>query len=311
MFENIPQNSLLALFSMLYLIVVGSVGRSIIQKKNPDKDYTDLKQRIHSWWWIVGVLFIALIMDKNYAIIVLAIFSFIALKEFLSILPGGQVDRSVAFWAYLSIPVQYYFISIQAYDLFVVFIPIYIFLFLPIRMIFAGNSKDFIKSAGTMHWGVVLTVFSISHIAYLLVLPEKNLAAGNIGLVIFLLFMTQFNEVSQYVLSKMFGKHKIFPNFNSNKTWEGVLGGMILIVSVATIIGPLLTPLTRELSFFSGFLISFFGLIGGVVVSSIKRDLDTNASASVTPVRSGILDRFHGLVFTSPLFFHYLYVVAY
>ncbi len=311
MFESIPQNSLLAMFSILYLLIVGSISRNIIEKKNPTKDFTELKQRIQSWWWMIGILFFALLMGTNYAIILFAFISFFSLKEFLSIVPGRQVDRRVIFWAYLSIPVQYYLISIEWYGLFIVFIPIYIFLFLPMRMVLIGETKGFIKAAGVMHWAVMLTVFCLSHIAYLLVLPEKNMDAGNIGLVIFLLFMTQFNDVSQYVWGKIFGKHKIIPKVSPNKTWEGFLGGMVTIVGVSIFVGPMLTPLTLQQSMIAGFIINFFGFIGDVVISSIKRDLEIKDSGDLIPGHGGILDRFDSLIFTSPLFFHYLYFVAY
>ncbi|MCP3852393.1 MAG: phosphatidate cytidylyltransferase [Gammaproteobacteria bacterium] len=308
---NIPQNSLMFMAVVFVLLTIASIVRRLITHNNPDKDYTELTQRIQSWWWMIGILFASMSIDTRYAIILFGFISFLALKEFLSIVPTRLNDRKVIFWAYMSIPLQYYFISIQWYGMFIIFIPIYIFLLLPMRMVLIGETKGFIKAAGIMHWAVMLTVFCLSHIAYLFVLPEKNLAAGNMGLVIFLLFMTQFNDVSQYIWGKALGKHKIIPKVSPNKTWEGFLGATLTIALVSALIGPYLTPLSIELSLVAGLLINGFGFIGDVVISAIKRDLEIKDSGHLIPGHGGILDRFDSLIFTAPLFFHYLYYVAY
>jgi len=308
---NIPHNSLMAMMVILCLLVVGTFSRILIEKKNPDKDYTELRQRIQSWWWMIGILFISMSIGQTYAIILFAFISFMALKEFFSIVPTRQSDRRVIFWAYLSIPLQYYFVSIEWYGMFIIFIPIYIFLFLPMRMVLIGETKGFIHAAGIMHWAVMLTVFCLSHIAYLLVLPDKNPQAGGMGLVIFLIFMTQFNDISQYIWGKTFGKHQIIPKVSPNKTWEGFLGGMMTITLVAAFLGPYLTPLSMGFSLFAGLLINMSGFIGDVVISSIKRDLQIKDSGDLIPGHGGILDRFDSLIFTAPLFFHYLYYIAY
>ncbi len=308
---NIPQNSLLIMLTVLALLVVASLFRLIIEKNHPEKDYTELRQRIQSWWWMIGILFACMSLGTQYTIILFAFISFLALKEFLSIVPTRQADRRIIFWAYLSIPLQYYFVSIQWYGMFIIFIPIYIFLFLPMRMVLTGETKGFIRAAGVMHWAIMLTVFCLSHIAYLLVLPEKNIDAGNIGLVIFLIFMTQFNDVCQYIWGKTLGKHPVIPKVSPNKTWEGFLGAMLTITLVAGFIGPYLTPLSIKLSLLAGLIINVSGFIGDVVVSAIKRDLEIKDSGALIPGHGGILDRFDSLIFTAPLFFHYLRYIAY
>jgi phosphatidate cytidylyltransferase len=171
---------------------------------------------------MILILFIALILSKKISIIFFGFVSFLALKEFCSIVSIRQADRRVLFWAYLSIPlsipIQYYFVFIGWYGMFIIFIPVYLFLFLPIRMVLIGETKVFIRSAGIIHWATMLTVFCISHIAYLLSLPVKNDSAGAIGLVLFLLFITQYNDVCQYIWGKTCGKHKIIPKVSPNKT---------------------------------------------------------------------------------------------
>ncbi len=307
MIANVPEYSFYAMGGVIGVLVVSTIIQFLLPLKNPDKDYSELRQRITSWWWIIGLLFVFLAVGGTAAIVFFAFISFLALKEFISIVPTRQADRNVVFWAYLSIPFQYYWVAIGWYGMFIIFIPVYMFLLFPMRMVLKGETEGFIKAAGILHWSVMLTVFSVSHVAYLLVLPVNNELAGGVGLVLFLLFMTQFNDVSQYVWGKLFGKHKIIPKVSPNKTWEGFLGGLLTITLVAGFVAPYLTPLTQFQGLIAGILISISGFFGDVVISSVKRDLHIKDSGNLLPGHGGILDRMDSLIYTSPLFFHYIY----
>ena len=157
----------------------------------------------------------------------------------------------------------------------------------------------------------MLTVYSISYIAYLLVLPEKNSQAGVIGPVLFLLFITQFNDVCQYIWGKILGKHPIIPKVSPNKTWEGFLGGVTTTTISSGFIAPLLTPLDFYQGLIAGAIIGVSGFIGDVVISSVKRDLQIKDSGHLIPGHGGILDRLDSLTYTAPLFFHYYHYVIY
>jgi phosphatidate cytidylyltransferase len=308
---GIPQNSFYFMLTVISLLVIATLVRLILRCRNPAKDDTELRQRIHSWWVIIGLLFFILISGETFSIVFFAFLSFLALKEFLSIVPTRYADRRVIFWAYLSIPVQYYWVSMPWYGMFIIFIPVYIFLLLPMRMALIGETKGFIRSAGIIHGAVMLTVFSCSHIAYLLKLPLKNADAGCIGLVLFLLFMTECNDISQYIWGKTFGKRKIIPKISPNKTWEGFLGGLATVTCCAGFLAPLLTPMHIWHGLLAGVIISFSGFLGDIVLSSVKRDLRIKDSGSLIPGHGGILDRMDSLFYTAPLFFHYIYYLYY
>lgn len=308
---DVPPNARIAMSAVIGLLVLATCLRLIIAAKNPDKDYKELRQRIQSWWWMVGSLFVVLVMSGGAAITFFGLLSFLALKEFLSIVPTRQVDRRVIFWAYLAIPMQYYWVYIGWYGMFIIFVPVYLFLFLPMRMVLIGETKGFIKSASLLHWAVMLTVYCISHIAYLLRLEPLNPRAGSIGLVLFLLLATQFNDICQYFWGKLLGRHKIIPKVSPNKTWEGFIGGLVTIMLCAGWVAPLLTPLTRAEGFVAGIIIAGGGFIGDVVISAVKRDLQIKDSGQLIPGHGGILDRLDSLLYAAPLFFHYVYYVCY
>ncbi len=306
MFSHVPSHSFSTMIIVLLTLVIASAIRMILEKKRPEDDYTELRQRIQSWWWMIAITFTALSYSLQSAIIFFAFLSFLVLKEFLSIVPLRQVDRRVIFWLYLSIPFQYYWVASQWYGMFMAFIPVYVFLLSPIRMVLSGETNGFIKSAGLLNWAVMLAVFSISHIAYLMVLPVKNHSAGDIGLVLFLVVMTQANDVCQYLWGKRFGNRKIVPKISPNKTWEGFIGGIISTTILSGLFAPFLTPLSNIEGCFAGLMIGVGGFFGDIVISTVKRDLHIKDSGNLIPGHGGILDRMDSLIYSAPLFFHYL-----
>jgi len=310
-FSTIPDNAQYAMLGVIAVLMIATAIQWNLQYRHPDRDYRELHLRITSWWWIIGLLFVFLALGTSTAIVFFGFISFLALKEFLSIVSTRQTDRRVIFWAYVAIPLQYYWIATGWYGMFIIFIPVYVFLFIPLRMILTGETEGFIKAAGIIHWAVMLTVFAVSHIAYLLVLPELNVSAGGVGLVLYLLLMTQFNDVSQYVWGKLLGKHKIIPKISPNKTWEGFLGGIITITVLSGLIAPFLTPMSSGMGLIAGLIISISGFVGDVVISSVKRDLRLKDSGQLIPGHGGILDRVDSLIYTAPLFFHFIYYLYY
>lgn len=309
--SEIPPHSLHMMLLVVTLLVVASLTRWRLKHRYPLADHTELKQRIQSWWWMITILFGILLVSDTIAIIFFALLSYIALKEFFSIVPTRQADRRILLWAYLAIPVQYYWVATQWYGMFLIFIPIYVFLFLPMRAVFIGETRGFIHSLGTIHWGIMLSVLCISHVAYLLKLPVINEDAGALGLVLFLIFITQFNDIAQYICGKTFGKHKIIPKVSPKKTWEGFIGAIIILTITSGFLAPYLTPLTMQDGFIAGAFISAGGFIGDVVISSIKRDLAIKDSGTLIPGHGGLLDRVDSLIYTAPLFFHFLYYSYY
>jgi phosphatidate cytidylyltransferase len=309
---DIGSNVLLALGGLYAIVVVASAWVLWLRWCAPEKDRTELVQRIRSWWLIVSIFTVAMIMSRNVSVAFFAFVSFLALKEYFSIVPTRRADRRVLFWAYLSVPVQYYWVGRAWYGMFIVFIPVYVFLLLPMRMVIIGETKEFLRAAGTLHWGIMTLVFGISHIAYLLVLPEaNNPKAGGPGLGLFLVFLTQFNDVAQYLWGKNLGRHKIIPKVSPNKTWEGFLGGVATTTLLSVLLSGWLTPMPWTVASAAGLLISIAGFIGDVTISALKRDIGLKDSGSMLPGHGGILDRIDSLTYTAPLFFHFIYYLYY
>ena len=320
LYDHLTPEVRIALAGILGILVVSSVLVIVICKLRQQRDHTELFKRTRTWWIIAGLFGVALALPQWGFLCFLAFVSFLALKEYLSLIPTRRADRRVLFWAYLSIPLQFYWVHLSWYGMFIIFIPVYMFLLIPTRMVFTGRTEGFLRSAGVVHWGLMTTVFSLSHAAYLLVLgpvetgrvapawptPESALQPGP-GLLIFLVVLTQFNDVAQFIWGKSLGRRKIAPNVSPGKTVEGFLGGAATTVVLAWLIGPRLTLMDAKWSLLAGLLIGIAGFLGDLSISAIKRDLGVKDSGSILPGHGGILDRADSLTYTAPLFFHYVY----
>jgi len=260
---------------------------------------------------IIGTFAVCMWLDRGGLLAFFGFTSYLAFKEYLSIIPTRRVDRRVLLYAYLAIPVQYYWVAIKWYGTFITFIPVFMFLLLPVRTLMTGVTEGFLKAVGTLHWGLMCTVFSISHIAYLMSLPSSvNPQGGAAGLLVFVLFLTEFNDVAQYCWGKSLSRfipHKVVPSISPGKTWVGLIGGVFTSIAVAVALRTWLTPFTFPATVFSGVIISIGGFAGDVTMSAIKRDLGLKDSGSILPGHGGILDRLDSLTYVAPLFFHFVH----
>lgn len=301
-----------ATYGILFLLVLGTAIILLKRHFRPGKGDDELWLRMRSWWIMAGLFILAISISRGSAIALMGFISFLALKEYLSIIPTRRADRRVLFWVYLAIPIQYYWVWLGWYGMFIIFIPVYMFLFMPARMLMFGETQGFLKAAGTLHWGLMATVFSISQSAYLLALPANgNPAGGGAGLLLFLIFLTQFNDVMQFVWGKLFGRIKVIPKVSPGKTLAGLLGGVASTTLIAWLLAPYLTPFVGAEKALIGFIIGFSGFIGDITISALKRDLGIKDSGNIIPGHGGILDRIDSLTYTAPLFFHFTYYFHY
>ncbi|MCP1291423.1 MULTISPECIES: phosphatidate cytidylyltransferase [Chromobacterium] len=306
----LPQALIWALGAVFALLVIASVAIRVLESRSPQKNWLELKLRIRTWWWIVACFSLTLLGNVPLALVVFALISFLALKEYLTLCATRTADHVVLFWAYLSIPLQYYWLGVHWYGMFIIFIPVYIFLFLPMRMVLIGETQGFLKAAASLQWGLMICVFCLSHMAAVLTLPQLTHIgepAQGAMLLFYLVALTQLNDVAQYLWGKAFGRRKVAPKVSPNKTLEGFLGGALTTCLLGWLLGPLLTPFSPLHAALAGLLIGVMGFIGDIVISAVKRDIGVKDSGRLLPGHGGVLDRLDSLTYTAPLFFHYVH----
>lgn len=190
-----------------------------------------------------------------------------------------------------------------------ILIPVYAFLLLPVLAVLRGETEDFLLRTAKIQWGLMLTVFCISHAPALLILNIPNYT--NVYLLFFLVTVVQLSDVMQYVFGKLFGRHKIAPNVSPSKTIEGFVGGGL----AATGIGAALfwiTPFSPLEAAGMALVIVLAGFLGGLVLSAVKRSLGAKDWGTMIEGHGGALDRMDSVTFAAPLFFHlvnYFYTV--
>ncbi len=283
-----------AALSAIHLIYV------VVSRLQKNKDYTGIGFRIKTWWGMLLIFCLATLFNPVVSLLSLMALTFFALKEYFSMIRTRKADRRLFLWAYLAIPLQFYWIYIEWYGMFIVFIPVYVFLLLPLPRLINKGTLGFLRSVSSTQWGLMLMVFGLSHLAYFqFATPEYGA-----GLVLFLVVLTQLNDVIHYLASIYFGKHKVVPTANPNLTWEGFICAFVVTTGVSYLIYPYLTPLNPTFGLLSGMLISLSGYFGSLTVSVLKRDLLIGDDDKFDALKKSYLSRVDSLTYTSPVFFH-------
>jgi phosphatidate cytidylyltransferase len=307
LFLHLPRPLLFGYGAVFAALLAGSLACVLLPLLRPKGDFSNLRQRVASWWVIVVLLVGALILGWQATAVLFAAISFIALREFMSLAPARREDRLVIALAYLTIPISYLFVFANIYMFYVVFIPVYVFLAVPFIMACIGQTRGYLTSTAAFHWGQVTCVYNIGFIPLLMLVPRWDAPqAGAGGLVFLLLVATEANDVFQYLTGKLFGRRKILPTVSPNKTWEGFLGGWALTFVLILLAGPIFTPLKGVGLWTVAASLPLAGFAGDVTFSAIKRDLGVKDTSHLIPGHGGALDRIDSLTFTSPLYFHLL-----
>ncbi|WP_313532434.1 phosphatidate cytidylyltransferase [Shinella sp.] len=292
---------LVAILTTASLVAGGLSWRS---PKPLPETLENLNARIKAWWIMVAGITVAFLFGKGGVILLFAFVSFAALREYVTLTNTRHADRWTLIGMFLIIiPTQYYLIWIDWYGLYSIFVPVYCFLAMPALTAIRGDTSRFLERVSEQQWGIMLSVYCISHVPALVTLPIPGNEGRGLLLIAFLIATVQGSDVLQYIFGKLFGRHKIAPNVSPSKTWEGLIGG---IVSASALGAGLywLTPFSPiEAGVLAG-LACIMGFFGGLVASAIKRDRGVKDWGHLIEGHGGMLDRADSLVFAAPVFFH-------
>ena len=304
-----PHGHLLAFLGGIFafLILASAISYSLAAARGRTATIDNLVARINAWWAMCLLLGAALLLGRVTVVVLFALLSFWALREFITITRSRPEDhRALLYVFFVILPAQYLLVGFRWYGLFAVMIPVYAFLFVPARMVLAGQVKDFLERAASVQWGLMTTVYCVSYVPALFMLSNKEVGGGYAAhalLLLWLVLVVQISDVCQYICGKLFGRRQVAPSVSPNKTLEGLIGGGLLAVLIgaslwwATPFSPLVAAAFAALLVAAGFL-------GGLVSSAIKRDRGVKDFGSLIPGHGGVLDRLDSLIFAAPVFFH-------
>jgi phosphatidate cytidylyltransferase len=264
----------------------------------------NLAQRVRAWWVMIGVFAFAYLLGNVATLVLFALVSFFALREFLTLTPtrpGEHRPLSVAIFAL--IPAQYWLIVADWYGLFSIFIPVYAFLLLPSLAAVAEDTENFLERSAKIQWGVMIAVYCISHVPALLLLDIPGYAGQNALLLFYLLLVVQVSDVLQYVFGKLFGRTRVAPIVSPSKTVDGLVGGGAGAIAIGAAMW-WITPFTPPQAAAMAFVVVLTGFLGGLVLSAVKRSLGAKDWGTMISGHGGMLDRMDSVSFAAPVFFH-------
>ena len=290
------------------LIVASFIGFVLAKKAVTDcakATVANLNARTRAWWLMVAVFATALIIGPLGTTLMFGFSSFMALREFITLTPTKVGDHRTLFWVFFIVtPLHYYFLGTGWYGMFVIFIPVYAFLVLPVRSALAGDCERFLERAAKTQWGLMVCVYCISHApAILMLLKIPGFEGQNAKLLFWFVTVVELSDVMQYVWGKLCGRRKIAPSVSPGKTWEGFLGGGATTVGIGTALW-WATPFSPLQAAGMSAIIVFMGFAGGLVMSAIKRDRGVKDWGTAIGGHGGFMDRMDSLSFAAPVFFH-------
>jgi phosphatidate cytidylyltransferase len=159
--------------------------------------------------------------------------------------------------------------------------------------------------------GFLLFGTALGHLGYLANDPNYR------PLMILVLVAVEMNDVFAFAVGKSLGRHALAPNTSPRKTVEGAFGGALLTTLLVAGVGLCVFPAefrdshgvtaAQELRYLVGLglIIGVVGLLGDLVLSSVKRDLGIKDFGTLIPGHGGLLDRFDSLILVAPAVFHY------
>jgi phosphatidate cytidylyltransferase len=313
-----------ALAAIFASLVVGSMARFIALRNAEETIRRKRFASLRTWWLLAIAVSAGLLAGRLGICLLLTAASCIAWFEFTRMFGARAEDKPAIRAGYGLIVINYLLILFGSISLFVIFLPVSSFIVLAVLLLIKGEPKDYIRSSGSLLWGIMFLGYGVSHAALLMALPATSSGPlGPAGWFLFLVILTEADDIFQAIVGRLFGAHKrhrITPVISPNKTWEGFFGGMLVIVILAPFIAPWLTTLGQQAGPFSlseslqpwaapvlaAILISLAGSFGDINMSAIKRDAGVKDSSNLLPGMGGAIDRVDSLTMTAPVFVYFV-----
>jgi len=259
-----------------------------------------VNSRIRGSWSVLAVFTIAFAVGPTALLVVFALASFFALREFVSLTPIKSSDHwalVVAF--YVVIPAQYILLGFGRASVFATFIPVYVFLLLPVVAASRQDNERFLERVAKVQWGLMISVYCISHAPAIATLPIRGYEGRGPLLLLFFLLVLFLTDLLQIVFSAVLGGHAL--RSNPNKTGKGLFAGG----AGGALIGTLLwwmTPFTWWQALIMSLVIVGTGYLGSMVLAAVKQSLGARQWDTEFELTRGVLERLDALTFAAPLF---------
>lgn len=137
------------------------------------------------------------------------------------------------------------------------------------------------------------------------ILPHDNVIFSP-GIIIGFFLLIWANDTGAYLTGMTFGRHKLWERISPKKTWEGLIGGIVIAVLVAWFLSGWLGVVDRIHWVMISLIISVAGTYGDLVESMLKRNTGVKDSGTILPGHGGFLDRFDSAILSFPLVYLFI-----
>lgn len=312
-----PLHFLLAIACLFGILSLGTCIRFWMLGGRVDAKAQSHFASVRSWWILAIALSAATLLGNMGVIALLATAGTLSLWEFSRILGWKRVGKATSSLAF-GLAAFFYLALLCGYaEQMQVIAPVAIVVVFGAARAWFGLVEDFIQVTAAMIWGMLLFVYCLSHAYFLLVLPGlPEPWVGNLGWFLYLVVLTESNDIAQALIGRKFGRTKITPVTSPNKSLEGLVAGILVTTVLAIALAPWLTGWMQNsnwpgmiLAALSGFIIAIFGFLGDINKSGIKRDVGIKDSGMMIPGQGGMIDRIDSLTFSAPAFFYFVKAV--
>jgi phosphatidate cytidylyltransferase len=298
----------LILGGALVLITSAAVVMALRGASSPERALQGdrLRRELSAMWAGASVFWLAWVSGPVGATLLFGVVSFLALREFITLMHTRRSDHRTLLLAFFAVlPLQYAIVGGRWFDLFTVFIPVYVFLALPMASALAGDPERFLERNAKIQWGIMVCVYGLSHAPALLLLEIPSYEGRGAFLLFFLVVIAASAQIVQEAAGRRLRRRPLARRINR----EFSLLSWFIGAFTAAWIGAALywiTPFKAVQALAIGFIAAGAGTLGELVMKALKRDagvLYWGNRSSVTGA-VGLLDRVAPLCFAAPVFFH-------
>ena len=298
----------IVLFGVLLLISGITAVRAVRDEEGVAQENMLRFQRELRAVWISAVLFwLAWVSGAAGATLLFGIVSFLALREYITLLKTRASDhRSLLLAFFAVLPVQFVLVSSGNFGMFSVFIPVYVFLAIPVVSALANDPERFLERNAKLQWGIMVCVYGLSHAPALLLLKFPQ-AEGRGAFLLFLLVMvTTTAQIGQELASRRLRRRPVARQIDRSFSYRAFSAG----VGVSAVVGVLLAWITLPIKVPQALAMSVIaaasGVLGEFVMKALKKDAGVRHWGNNVSVTGavGLLDRVAPICFSAPIFFH-------
>ncbi len=279
------------------------------KKRHPQNEtFKKVTIIIKTWWMIFGFLLLSLATAPIGLVAGFALISIIGSLEYYK---HSRVN-SFGFFPPLMISsfiiLQYSMLLAGQLKLFQLLPILYILTFVPPVIIFKGEISKLSETLASLISPIIFSHFLACLPALYIMfksLPQGHGTEGAELIFFIVIVLTEGNDVSQFIFGKLFGRYKIIPHLSPNKTDAGFIGGLAFTTIISIILFSHYFSMSIISSALLGVLISFYGIMGDLFFSAVKRYFSVKDFSQALPGHGGYLDRLDSLMLTAPITYYF------